>query len=554
MYNRSLVLATILFFTFTLAVQAAVESESASEIKVKIDRLTKSADALKLLHEQLTSSQKEVFKLHQRARRNLQDNAYKIYMKGSLDIYNKVYAPLNSALAMVTEIYLNLTLEPKLWTVTEDRVALRRLADKAARENPKLDRMYKALANVLKAKMGRFDDDKRHLPLTAPFWRDPDGQPDEKQELLTRKLNCIIRLSDKVYLQTEAHLKRIRSERRQIMTTLKGLRAAYQARLAEEKKAGEKAKETAAWHKRLEERRKQEERASQPAKSGPGHWEGGEWVREQPEVIRHEREREAQRRARPKVNEKLRRQKAELLAKAEAATVYVDQDSPREVSVGETAVFLARMDPPDVQAYFKWTIDDRMVRSTKKYTTTDTLRYNFLKEDIYDLQVYVQKRNQGGTDTYTDQIKVTSLPKPAAPRLYPPELEGKKTKALDIPCCKYWILHKGGKAYLTGYYYTFSRQKVEYTSLSIKSYNPSYPAAGLFALANGTGYHVYQTHGPEQGGGATYIITRMKGSEVKIIHRLQAHKFSMKPGAGNRTWTVEYKTSLSGPIKRLVLD
>ena len=171
-----------------------------------------------------------------------------------------------------------------------------------------------------------------------------------------------------------------------------------------------------------------------------------------------------------------------------------------------------------------------------------------------------------------------------------PAPEGeKKQLVIDLPYCKYWIVHKNHKPYMTGYYQTSSGQKINYISLPIANYDKGFPAAGMVVTKGGTGYHVYCTakHNTEgydfewdqtvngdyiarpKGFGknpAQYmglsnpvqwyiIVNRMKEADSKIIHRIKSCGYlGVYPSTDFSSYTVKYQDSLNGPVKTLVLD
>lgn len=517
-----IIASTLLIVLIHISVQVASASESTSQLKEKIEMLEKSSEALKELHTQLQINKDDIFALYDRAVTNMQNNILKVYMKGGLDIYNKVTAPLGAATDLVLEAFLNLTVEPMLWTVQEDRVVLLSLSKRAAQRNTKLLQFYNALSEVMKWDISRFDDDQPPLTFTKAFWGVPDEQTDSDQERATRKLKIIIKLSDRIYKATEAEMARVRDERRKILDLLSRLKGQYQGQSAWEEKL---RKEMAAWEKARKERREKYPPASRDDDRDRGHSEYGRDFHAPAASLSGESTKERLSRLKREREEKEKALKA-MMEREKTATLYIDSESSREYVEGDQGFFLARIDPPDVCGSFVWRIDDRVVRSAKM-RSTDHLTYKFHKEGIYDLSVTLNIRGKY-QDRYVDQVRIKPSPKAPA---YPPEMEGKKTSALNLPSCKYSVLYKGGHIVLTGHYFTPFKQRVEYTSLPLRNFNPAYPTAGMFALRNGTGYHVYQTVSDEdEADKGLFIVTRMKGVEVKILHRLKVHgRFQMRP-------------------------
>lgn len=79
------------------------------------------------------------------------------------------------------------------------------------------------------------------------------------------------------------------------------------------------------------------------------------------------------------------------------------------------------------------------------------------------------------------------------------------------------------------------------------------PAAGLMLTKGGTGYHFYQTTG-ETDEGTPYIITRLCGTEITVLHEFKATFINVKNAADYSSYTVEYKTPGSGSLKTFILD
>ncbi len=539
-----IIIMTICFGLWPLHSPSA--EETAQQIQDQIERLQKVADGLKDLHEQLQINRDEVFRLHERANDNLQGNILKVYIKGGMEIYNKVTAPLNGALELLTEVYLNLQLEPKIWTIAEDRVILLGLSKQAARENARLALLYTALSDVMQQDAERFDDDLPPLRYTQNWWGTPDGKPDPEIERVTRKLRIVRELSNKVYLRTDAEMVRVREERRQVLSLIAKRSPELAQRKAQETK---RADEMARWQQSQQQRQAHRTGAMTGDGRGPGI--GEDFASDRPPQDLSG-ETPAQRTARLKKEQAEQvRLEQERLALERHATVYVDSDCPRTYVAGDTGTFLARISPDDVSGYFVWRLDDKVIGRGP------VLRYTFTTVGQYDLSVDLTTKWGRFEDRYLDQVRVDPAPVKPLPPAYPPEMEGRQTVALDLPYCKYWTRFQDGKITITGYYFTFSGQKISYTSQSITNYSPAFPAAGMFVLADGTGYHVYQTEkgSDESPSGVVYNIARMKGAEVKIMHRLPVNGlFRMVPSPDNRFWTVTYTGLPGGPQIKLVLN
>ncbi|MBN1141827.1 MAG: hypothetical protein JXB25_08565 [Deltaproteobacteria bacterium] len=524
---------------------ATAAPESARQIRDQVERLQQVADHLEMLHRQLQINKDEVFRLHERAVDNLQGNALKVYLKGGMEIYNKVTAPLNSALDLLVEVYLNLKLEPKLWTIAEDRVALLDLSHQAARENARLALLYTSLSDVMQQDAERFDDDLPPLRHTTAWWGKPDDRDDPEIERVTRKLKIVKELSHVVYKKTDAEMARVREERRQVLAQITKRTPELNRHQAEEQKL---AAEMAAWQASQQRRQAAQQRSFDG--DGRGAGPGEDFASDRPpldgsgetpaeRIARLEKERAAQ--------AKLDRDRRE---REKGAIVYVDSECPRTYAEGDTGTFLARIEPDGVEGYLVWKLDDRIIGKGP------TLRYTFFKTGLYDLSVDLTTQWGRFTDRYVDQVRVDPAPAKPLPPAYPPAMEGQRTVALDLPFCKYWTRYEGGKIVLTGHYFTATGQKVDYTSQPITNFSPAYPAAGMFALADGTGFHVYQTEKKrdEAEAGAIFVVTRMKGEKVETLHRLPVTGFfQMTPAPDNRSWTVTYTEQAGGAKKKVVL-
>jgi hypothetical protein len=538
----------IISFFLTMALSgnslAQTQAEMLANVENNMVRLRKLERSLNHLHQRLQINKNELVELNQRALKNFHGNLLKVFIKGGLEIYNKVNNPYGSVCDMVAETILNLKLEPRIWTVTEDRVAILNWSKGLDGRNKKLLSLYDALDEVLRTPLEDFDDDEEPVVRQAkPFWRNGDGKIDDDKEKTTRKLNITIKLSDAAIRHTDTEMQRVRDDRRFVLMQIenqKKLRAQLVPK-NEPKKPTPKVSKRAEIVKKTPSYTPREKRPRSYAEDGP-----------RPQLT------PAQLAAQKAARIEAQRQSKLRLEKLKSARVYVDSSGKREVEVGEYVVLIGKTDPPDLKAYFAWTIDGKGVSGSRKRVTTHVFRYRFDKEGIYDMQVTAKFEGKF-QDTYTDQIKIVPsalAKKQKAPqRRYPPNMEGKKRIALDLPFCKYWSEYKNNQIRLTGYYYIPSGQKVNYMSLPIKHFNAQYPAAGMFVVANGTGYHVYVTEkGGDDEGGSLYVVTRMRGSEVKTLHKINAYSWQMNPAAGNAFWTVKYKTSPDGATQSLVLN
>jgi len=528
-------------FTGNAAFGAA--PHSSPEIKREIERLEKAADALTTLHRQLSINEKQMAELHQRSLKNLQGNLLKVYIKGGMDIWNKASAPVGSAAELVSEALLNLYLEPLIYIPEKDQVALLSLSRQAAQKNRKLKSLYEAIGEVMAADSVRFDDDLPPIRYTASWWKAPDSEKDDSIELVTRKTNIIVNLSDKVYQATIREKARVRRERRTLLQHVKTLEAELGQKIEEEKIE----EETKAFHKRIKERQQSE--MTIPSTNDRGESLSNH-VPRRPAAEMPPGSREAQRKARQKREAAYKRRAEaikEMKAKESRATVYIPSDIPRHYVVGDRVIFSALIDPPEVRGKMEWRLDDKRIGRGKNVTHT------FTESGKFDLSVTLNIRFKF-QDKYLDQIYVEEAAEKSdsGPPVYPAALEGKKIPAMNLPCCKYWILHKNNRVYVTGHYYTPSGRKIDYTSQAIKNYNPQSPAAGMFALLSGNGYHVYQTYGGKTPQ-VRYIVAKMTSSGVSVTHRLDLIRFGIDVAPDMARATLTYQTELNGPERKILL-
>lgn len=218
------IIMTCLCFLGFLSVNAQLtKAQKKAETQAKIRQLEKGVKNLDSLHKNLQESRDQVEKLRHKATITFQDNAYRIYMKGVLDIYDKVSGPgaaFNEALSMSIEIYKNIYWEPKLWQERNEKVAFKKMHDNALRRSGKIKRMFGDLAVILKAPLERFDDDQYPLRSAKYWWRVPDGKKDDNVELITRKMFIIKNLSELVVKQMDWELKEIRQEKQQLLAKI----------------------------------------------------------------------------------------------------------------------------------------------------------------------------------------------------------------------------------------------------------------------------------------------------------------------------------------------
>lgn len=92
---------------------------------------------------------------------------------------------------------------------------------------------------------------------------------------------------------------------------------------------------------------------------------------------------------------------------------------------------------------------------------------------------------------------------------------------MNLPCCKYWLVQKDGRYYVTGYYFNQAKQKVDYTSDALSPVHLADTTKGLFAVTGGNGYHLYFHDDYDlKTGLGTFVVTRL-GDKVEPLHRIQ---------------------------------
>lgn len=518
----------------------------------KLSQLEARQKYLLKLHKHLTTAQVDMAKLHTKAKKVHQGNLAQAFLKGSYDAAQKFISPWSGPVDVATDLAANVIYdENKYWGVRREhvnpaeRTKLVKISREVAAEYDTLRSMNKSLIEVFKAPLKRFDDAREPIKWTKSWWvsnlKEPDKALDAPVTLVTRKMNILVHLSKKISERAGREGQKVAAELPGLARQIAALRDGLEA---EKIRAQLKAKFPPS-------------KKTPPPTINRSDLEGMREPLETQELGRPVEDRkkmekiEAERR-------KLRKALDEKRKKREAgAEIYVDAVCPRHVTAGDKAVFIAKIHPEDLAGQFEWTIDDKVVRRQRLPAGQDVLIHSFAAEDVHDLQVTLSFDGKF-QDRYTTRITVhkpEQEEKPKVPR-YPAKLEGKKVKALDMEWCKYWILHKDNHLYMTGYYYVPSGQRINYTSKPMAFYSPAAPAAGLImAMGTKTGYHVYQAEADGlKAGQALYYVTRMRGTEIKILHKLKVHgHFSMKLTKNGLSWIVNYKTQPKGPTKTLYL-
>jgi len=231
MINKSMHTYYILFCIFILTTCPSISAQmTKAQIKAKtntkITMLKKAVRTHQSVHKNMLSSRNQIEDLRHQATINFQNNAYKIYLKGVLDIYDKVSKPgtvFNEALGMSIEVFKNMVWEPALWRTSEQHVPISRMHENALRRNGKINRLLGDLKIIMQSPLKRFDDDQNPLRSAKAWWRDADGIQDDEVELTTRKLFIIKNLSEKIVLQMDWEMKTIRAELKLIKAEIERL-------------------------------------------------------------------------------------------------------------------------------------------------------------------------------------------------------------------------------------------------------------------------------------------------------------------------------------------
>ena len=133
-------------------------------------------------------------------------------------------------------------------------------------------------------------------------------------------------------------------------------------------------------------------------------------------------------------------------------------------------------------------------------------------------------------------------------------MEGQSITALDLGWAKYNYVFKSNQVRIDGYYF-WNNQKVNYTSEPLKSYTPGVSGVPGMLMTKTSGYHIYQTTdtGNENAGCGNFIVTQMKGLDIRVLHRIKACSFNIVPAQDMSKITVKYADTLGGAMKEIVL-
>lgn len=264
----------------------------------------------------------------------------------------------------------------------------------------------------------------------------------------------------------------------------------------------------------------------------------------------------------------------------EQATVYFE-DPKSEIYEGDYVWLKGRIDHPTIEDAdrklkytFKWFFDDKEIHpkdNTKMWLESFCPSIELLTPGIHETRIQLFDRNGRFIDQYLHRLTVVQRDQAFNPyvpqtnteydkgtsgqikeQTYDPELEGKRIPALDLQWAKYDYVFKNGEIKIDGYYY-WNYQKVNYTSEPILNYVEGSKTIPGMVLTKTSGYHIYPTKLSSDGSCPMYIITEMKGANIKIMHRMKACDFNMKMAPDNSKITITYKETATGPKKTITL-
>jgi len=106
------------------------------------------------------------------------------------------------------------------------RYGIKMLAQKHAQRRERLSNLSNALLRAMELPLNRFDDDRGALAHAQEVWKEGDGKPDDNLELVTRRLNVLRFLSDKLIKEVEEEMQSLVADRREVVTALGQIRTA----------------------------------------------------------------------------------------------------------------------------------------------------------------------------------------------------------------------------------------------------------------------------------------------------------------------------------------
>ncbi len=218
-------LTLLLILSLCLLTQPAQSAPDAAR-QAAAAKLRQASDKLAEAHGQLQAMRDRIENIRHVSTINFQNNAYKVFMKGVLDVYGRVSAPGGwaDAVSLVFEAVQSVWVEPALnpWGVRQatpaEQAGLDKMAVSALKSSGRIQRFTADLAAIMAAPLPRFDDDQPPLRSAKAWWRYPgDGSADDETELTTRKLNVIKNLSGKLVLAMDREMKELRTQRAAII-------------------------------------------------------------------------------------------------------------------------------------------------------------------------------------------------------------------------------------------------------------------------------------------------------------------------------------------------
>jgi hypothetical protein len=223
MKKRIITIVALLCLAALPAMAASLNPDGDKESAL---RLRKAADELRTAHNELQAMRDEVENVRHVSTVNFQNNAYKVYMKGIVDVYGRVSAPGGwvDGVNLALETVQNLWVDPGLYGSmlrqpnSTERARLAGLNADALRSGGRISLYLGDLGAIMRAPLSRFDDDQPPMRSAKGWWRYPgDGKADDEIELVTRKLNVVKNLSEKLVAVMDRELASLREQRRTLL-------------------------------------------------------------------------------------------------------------------------------------------------------------------------------------------------------------------------------------------------------------------------------------------------------------------------------------------------
>lgn len=217
----------LLLAIFCLSVLPALGvSSNPPADKEAAQRLRKAADELRTAHDKLQAMRDEVENVRHVSTVNFQNNAYKVFMKGIVDVYGRVTAPGGwvDGVNLAIETVQNLWVDPGFYGSmlrepnSAERARLSGMNAGALLASGRIKRYLGDLGEIMRAPLTRFDDDQPPMRSAKAWWRYPgDGTADNEIELVTRKLHVVKNLSDKLVMMMDGELASLREQRKTLL-------------------------------------------------------------------------------------------------------------------------------------------------------------------------------------------------------------------------------------------------------------------------------------------------------------------------------------------------